>query len=200
MTTNDRRATDWLAFQYAAGELRGRELTDFETRLESDENAQQALSQVVKLSLAISAARRAEITTAPRSDVRFARQSRRRWLGLAAGLAAAAAVLVACWFAMRGPGLPREVAPGDPAGEDPVRLAIMWSETRAALPSRDEWSSDDQPGAPVIASVDFPAVEDEPEPWTVAETPPWVWAAVSASLDAAQEQPSSDDPTDLGEI
>ncbi|MCH5376068.1 MAG: hypothetical protein JJ992_19025 [Planctomycetes bacterium] len=192
MRPNEFNDTDWLAFLYIAGDLPSRQVAEFESRLESDEAAQQALSKIVELSLAISAARAIEFEPPCVPAAETSRRSSRYAIWLSGCLAASAAVLLTCWLALHGPGSSTRGVP-DFADSDPVQLAIIWNETRSALPSPDEWSVDDSSEAVeyvVPEAADAPDARDEPDAWAAAETPPWVWAAVTVAEEAASSDES----------
>ena len=119
--TND---LDWMAFCYVADELSGDQLAQFESRLENDQAAREAVAEAVKISTAVFECDAAS-TPIPTREVSASTSTSRasQWV-----LVIAAALLVgvglAAWIANSNSG-PTEIV-AELNDED---LAIAWADT-----------------------------------------------------------------------
>jgi anti-sigma factor RsiW len=180
MTRDPENDSDWLAFQYLAGELSKSKAAEFESRLGEDEAAQRALGRMVELSLAVSAAGPAVFeacgAAVERPEVR--RATRRFGRGLV-WLAVSALVLVAALVSMRGSLVPPGDAVFTAAEEDSWKLAVIWNETRAEMPADVPWPENENLGE-AAHDLAIPMAAEAAGDWNT-ETPAWIWAGVIAA-------------------
>ena len=129
----------WLAFRYAAGELEGGAEAAFERRLDSDQEAREALAEAVLLAGAFARSGRPGLTPRP---------SAFRVPAILTLTAAAAACLVVAL----GPGVlgrargPVPVPSQAARPADPAAVALTWSGLR--LDAADDPGDGDEPEAP----------------------------------------------------
>jgi hypothetical protein len=204
MTKVQDHELDWLAFRYLAGELSATELLDFESRLGADEAARSSLSDMVELTLALSAAgpafQREPCATAP-ADTTARRPNRRiraRSIWLAGVLACSAVVLVAAWSVWPGP---HHIAPRTAGttnwNDESLKLAVIWNEARFGLVMDESWvsdeASDETDEALPASDLDLAASasREESDEWPAAEAPSWVWAGVIAADRDEPEVPTT---------
>jgi len=158
--TNDETA--WLAVRYVLDELSPDDAAGFETRLETDQTARDALVQATRLVAAIHATEPAHVPSATSPNV----AGRRAWRSLAIA-ATAALVLVGIVSLPERQGR-RNDEPLSAAGEaDPARLVTFWSDAAGMLGGAGESSLDD-----------VALAETDSEPNSVAVPPDWMLAAV----------------------
>ncbi len=133
---------DWLAFQYAAGELQGAELEGFEKLLATDDRACAALAQAVMLGEAVVHCEQSGQIIIPRTDADFAGKAgrsahRASYSNLIAASTVACSLLFVGWMLVQTPH--RNVS-----HESASAVAQLWIEgadegsaTEAVLPDRD---------------------------------------------------------------
>jgi len=132
---NNNHDLDWLAFQYLSDELSAEEHVKFESRLESDPEAQQALvdamdlSQLIYAAVESSAAEKVELASSITNSTSNRQRQRRPILKRVEVLLAAAAALlfaISAWSM-----LPQTNSDSDVADNQsiPADLAVAWAET-----------------------------------------------------------------------
>jgi len=148
---------DWLAFQYAAGELQGAELQEFEKLLATDERACTALSRAVMLGQAVVQCEHSSSAVArPISPADSRSVARRRFLQqqIVAIAAVACSLLCVAWWSLN-TASPR-------TSNEAVTVASLWIN-----------GADDE-AIPESAVADHEVSEFDDEP-----VPGWLLAAVS---------------------
>jgi anti-sigma factor RsiW len=172
---NDRDDLNWTAFRYVAGELDDVAAQAFESRLESDQEAREAVARVVALTRCVARVgseerrRSAELSSvAPARPTPLGPPARRSGLMT---LIVTAALLVLVAQIVR----PRPVAPGPfKATQESVsqdRLAEAWDAMREPLdePLSGAEAWEEEGAESSVAAVEMPL--DEGEPY-------WIEAAV----------------------
>ncbi len=153
---------DWLAFQYAAGELQGAELEAFEKLLATDERAGGALAQAVLLGQAVVQCEQATTVVVPRANSNdLAPLSARRSFGrqLIAVSTVACSLMFVGWLYLR--------SPQDATSNEASTVAALW------INGADEDVATD----PVLPDHELVELaEDEP-------IPGWLLAAVEQAED-----------------
>lgn len=121
------RDLDWDAFRYVAGEMTPAEVQTFESRLEDDQRAREAVSAAVELGSVLSVQDDIPVTTRRRSPQSLG------WIGI--GVSACLAI---AWLAYPPADSTQPVTPVTDAvtaqsQPDAAKLAMLWSETREEL-------------------------------------------------------------------
>ena len=163
----------WLSFRYVSGELTGDDAQDFERRLDTDQEAREAVAEAVELIGAV-AAQGPAVVAIPRTP------SLRRRL-VTAAVALAACLLVAL-------GLKVASHPGGPFGtrsvDDPNRdVALTWSGLRTG---EDAGDADSPPVGDMMAWNGGDGGEADANGMTEA-LPSWVFEAATLHESSAVE-------------
>lgn len=154
---------DWLAFQYAAGELQGSELEAFEKLLATDERVGTALAQAVLLGQAVVHCQQSTPIVA--QPVTVSRTQRRSLISMAT---VACSLLFVGWLSM--PDVPQHTASNEAS-----TVASLW------IDGADEVAAN-EPVLPDSQATNL--ADDEP-------IPGWLLAAVTTEQ-AADEQIMND--------
>ncbi len=165
---------DWLAFCYLAEELSVEDRIAFESRLEHDQLAREALARAVELSLATRHVFADDAVRIAQRDALNTKSPSRGWYSVAlacGGLLALVVMNNVVWQA------------GQPAS-DVDELALAWSETRTTFPTSAAVTEEREAGE---SDADLLIAEDE----SVA-LPTWMLAAVSESSMKMSEENQGD--------
>jgi len=189
MNVTPREDLDWLAFRYLAAELSPAESRQFESRLEHDQQAREAVGRLVETTCAV---RSLDWDDAPRvMPVRRKRPwYRRRAVQVVSGLAAGLMVALLVWGPDRGQ-QPREregsLAKVPPAAE----LAVVWSHVRTELNAQ---RVEEAAGWRWLASAEGETdAADSTDEEDASDAPEWMVSAVVAmeSQEEAHHTPAA---------
>jgi hypothetical protein len=173
----------WAAFRYAADEMTAAEAAEFETRLDADQTAREAVASVVGLSQAVRAL--PNEVFALKSQPAIVPLSRSPWsqpIGwMAVGIAACLAVMMTIQTVrpFLAPSNDVMIASASRTNDS---LAMAWNRTRDAMNA-----SDSAAAVGMIEVEDADASLDEQESFVAGESlpegpsPTWLLAAVSAN-------------------
>jgi hypothetical protein len=170
--TNDMNDLDWLAFNYAAGELQPTEAEQFEARLAEDQAAREALARAVELCQTVSAVETQRCDyIAPAAYTHIAWNQRLSWMAVG-GLASL--LLAVLWTGVVGPAW--QTANRNFRSFSQRNLASAWTETRTEIANVREagyW--------PAIANTDADddlATTNSLDETMLEDAPSWMTAAV----------------------
>ncbi|NLF68931.1 MAG: hypothetical protein GX575_07730 [Candidatus Anammoximicrobium sp.] len=192
MNGKQRDDLDWLAFRYVAAELSPAESREFESRLEHDQQAREAVGRLVEVTCAI---RSLEWNAVPRVErgPRSCPWYRRRGVQVIGGLALGLGLVVA--LAIRGARNGEselDLAAAPPAAE----LAVVWIAARTEVTARQV---EESAGWRWLAPADREPDSGSPMAagWladSAADTPDWMVMAVAAMESGEEDQhgPASD--------
>ena len=180
----------WDAFRYVAGDMQTDEVQAFETRLEDDQQAREAVAAAVELGSVLSVRDDTPVVT---------RRPRPAMLGwLCVGVSAC---LVLAWLTYQPTVPPQQTAPiSDNATAqsptDAAKLAMLWSETREEIASSGEsaefWRADAE--EPMNAAL----AVDGTDSMSDIVTPDWMLAGIK-SLEESETSLSDDMDMNLDE-
>ena len=191
MNAEHRDDLEWLAFRYVAAELSPAEYRAFESRLEHDQEARQAVGRLVEMTCAV---RALDWNAASRAaDHRQSRPwYRHRNVQVTAGLALGLMIALMLW---RSRGSDQaELGHGELGSLPPAaELAVVWSNARMELDSRPD---DDAAAwrwlllAEREADDPAPAAEQSTAEEATADTPDWMVSAVVTMESEGRTVPS----------
>ena len=172
---NEHDDLNWLAFRYVAGELDEAETLAFETRLEADQDAREAVARAVMFSRCVAAAtddgqpsRTAPVCELASPVPVAGRGSAWGWV---TALVVSAAMLVLVSQVMR-PGLREQDPAGSTTDVAQEQLAEVWDSVREPLDepawTADAWEDDEDTALELTTSVAETAVEDSEAYWIEA--------------------------------
>lgn len=197
-------ATDWIAFQYFAGELSEEAALGFEASLEVDQSARESLARAVTLTQAVALAESTMVEPTNECVEPCCPEQRTKvgvgpatpaWMAPAAWLAVAALACVAILVFENPPRTFLRLDSGNSpathssvAGIDASELASRWVETAEVLVSTELFSEgaiDGDLEEPLL--LEIPSMEADMDVDRL-EAPSWMMAALAGSVAAESQE------------